>query len=272
MIMAFILHQHPYEDLLCDVYMNGEAKEDRTGTGTRSVFGRQIRYDLGDGFPLITTKKVHFKSIVLELLWFLRGDTNVKWLQEKGCMIWNEWARENGDLGPVYGKQWRDWTDPRGGSVDQIENLVYSLRHKPDSRRMVVSAWNVADLPSMMIEPCHFAFQCFVSNNRLSLQVHQRSCDMFLGVPFNIASYALLIHMLAQQCNLSPGDLVWTGGDCHIYNNHMDQVREQLSRTPRTLPTLIIKRDVPSIFEYEEEDFVLRGYDPHPAIKAQVSI
>lgn len=268
-----------YEDLLHDVFTNGVEKEDRTGTGTVSVFGRQIRYDLSEGFPLITSKRVPFKSVLAELLWFLSGSTNVKPLQEMGCTIWDEWADENGDLGNVYGYQWRTWSRSwksleHGMTTehfDQIRKLVHLLMANPDSRRMLVSAWNVADLPGMALEPCHFAFQCYVANGRLSLQVYQRSADMFLGIPFNLASYAALTHMLAQQCHLEVGELIWTGGDCHIYNNHRSQVEEQLSREGRGLPQLKLLRHPDDIFSYTLADFELVGYDPHPTIKGEVS-
>jgi thymidylate synthase len=269
----------PYEDFMRHVFEHGVAKADRTGTGTRSVFGHQLRFDLRAGFPLVTTKKVHFKSIAYELLWFLRGDANVRWLREHGVTIWDEWAGADGDLGPVYGVQWRNWPTPDGGHVDQIAQVVQQLRTNPDSRRIVVSAWNVADLPKMALMPCHAFFQFYVAPGespsapgRLSCQLYQRSADIFLGVPFNIASYALLTHMLAQQCDLDLGDFIWTGGDCHIYDNHLEQVRTQLERAPRPPPTLHIGRRPPSIFDYAFEDFEIRGYDPHPAIKAPVAV
>ena len=268
-----------YEDFMRHVATHGVAKTDRTGTGTRSVFGHQLRFDLAEGFPLVTTKKVHLKSIILELLWFLRGDGNAKWLQERGVTIWDEWAKPNGDLGPVYGVQWRSWPTPDGGHIDQISQLVRQIKTNPDSRRLVVSAWNVADLPRMALMPCHAFFQFYVAPGespsapgRLSCQLYQRSADIFLGVPFNIASYALLTHMLAQQCDLGVGDFIWTGGDCHIYSNHAEQVALQLSREPRPYPTLAIKRRPASIFEYEFEDFAVEGYNPHPAIKAAVAV
>jgi thymidylate synthase len=251
---------------------HGVAKQDRTGTGTKSVFGHQMRFDLNEGFPLVTTKKVHLKSIILELLWFLRGDGNAKWLQERGVTIWNEWAKPDGDLGPVYGVQWRSWPTPDGGHIDQIAQVVELLKTNPDSRRIIVSAWNVAELPKMALMPCHAFFQFYVANGKLSCQLYQRSADIFLGVPFNIASYALLTHMLAQQCDLGVGDFIWTGGDCHIYSNHHEQVALQLSREPRAYPTLTIKRRPASIFDYEYEDFAVEGYDPHPAIKAPVAV
>ena len=261
-----------YEDLLRHVQRHGVAKTDRTGTGTKSVFGHQMRFDLRAGFPLVSTKKVHFKSIALELLWFLRGDSNVRWLQERGVRIWNEWARPDGDLGPVYGVQWRSWPTPDGGHIDQIAEVVKQLKTHPDSRRIVVSAWNVADLGKMALVPCHALFQFYVADNRLSCQLYQRSADLFLGVPFNIASYALLTHMLAQQCDLDVGDFIWTGGDCHIYDNHQEQVALQLTREQRPWPTLVIKRRPASIFDYEFEDFDVQGYDPHPAIAAPVAV
>ncbi|WP_378145136.1 thymidylate synthase [Cnuibacter sp. UC19_7] len=262
----------PYEDLLRDVYENGTHKSDRTGTGTRSVFGRQIRFDLAEGFPLITTKRVHFKSIAYELLWFLRGDGNARWLQEHGVTIWDEWADENGDLGPVYGVQWRSWPTPNGEHIDQISQVIEQLRSNPDSRRIIVSAWNVADIPSMALAPCHALFQFYVADGKLSCQLYQRSADMFLGVPFNIASYALLTMMVAAQTGLEPGEFVWTGGDCHIYDNHVEQVETQLQRAPFVSPRLVISRERPSIFDYEYEDFEIVGYEHHPAIRAAVAV
>ena len=262
----------PYEDLMRHVAIHGVAKADRTGTGTKSVFGHQMRFDLRAGFPLVTTKKVHFKSVALELLWFLRGDSNVRWLQERGVTIWNEWAREDGDLGPVYGVQWRNWPTPDGGHVDQIAQVVQQLKNNPDSRRIIVSAWNVADIPKMALAPCHAFFQFYVAQGRLSCQLYQRSADIFLGVPFNIASYALLTHMLAQQCDLAVGDFIWTGGDCHIYANHEAQVKEQLGRAPFPYPTLTIRRRPPSIFDYEFDDFEVHDYQHHAAIKAPVAV
>ncbi|MCO6394245.1 thymidylate synthase [Corynebacterium sp. MC-17D] len=261
----------PYEDLLRDVLENGTDKGDRTGTGTRSVFGRQLRYDLSESFPLLTTKKVYFKGVVGELLWFLRGDSNVTWLQEHGVRIWNEWADENGELGPVYGVQWRSWPTPDGKHVDQISRALELLKDDPDSRRNLVSAWNVSELEQMALLPCHLLFQLYVADDKLSLHVYQRSADMFLGVPFNIASYALLAHMFAQQAGLEVGELIWTGGDCHIYNNHFDQVREQLSREPRPYPQLKLRK-AESLFDYDFADIEVVGYDPHPTIKAQVSV
>ena len=262
----------PYEDFMRHVFEHGVAKSDRTGTGTRSVFGHQMRFDLRAGFPLITTKKVHFKSIAVELLWFLRGDSNVRWLQQQGVTIWDEWARADGDLGPVYGVQWRSWPAPDGGHIDQVARVVQQLKTDPDSRRIIVSAWNVADLPKMALAPCHAFFQFYVAEGRLSCQLYQRSADIFLGVPFNIASYALLTHMLAQQCDLEVGDFVWTGGDCHIYDNHVEQVKTQLAREARPYPTLVLRRRPPSIFDYEFADFEIQGYDPHPGIKAPVAV
>lgn len=261
----------PYEDLLRDVLEHGTEKGDRTGTGTRSVFGRQIRYDLSESFPLLTTKKVYFKGVVGELLWFLRGESNVRWLQENDIRIWNEWADDDGELGPVYGVQWRSWPTPDGGHVDQIAEALRNLQANPDSRRNLVSAWNVSELDKMALMPCHLLFQLYVADGKLSMQVYQRSADMFLGVPFNIASYALLTHMFAQQAGLEVGELIWTGGDCHIYNNHLDQVREQLSREPRPYPQLRLRKAA-SLFDYDFDDIAVEGYDPHPAIKAEVSV
>ena len=261
-----------YLDLLRDILDNGTEKTDRTGTGTRSVFGRQMRFDLADGFPLLTTKKLHLKSIIHELLWFLKGDTNVRYLQENGVRIWNEWADADGDLGHIYGYQWRSWPDYRGGSIDQISEAVEQIKHNPDSRRIIVSAWNVADLPNMNLPPCHAFFQFYVADGRLSLQLYQRSADTFLGVPFNIASYALLLQMMAQVTGLEAGDFVHTLGDTHIYLDHLDQARMQLEREPRPLPRMIINPDVKSIFDFRYEDFQLEGYDPHPHIAAKVSV
>ena len=262
----------PYEDLLRDVLETGTHKSDRTGTGTTSVFGRQIRFDLSKGFPLITTKRVHFKSIAYELLWFLQGDSNVRWLQENGVSIWDEWADESGDLGPVYGVQWRSWPTPDGGSIDQLSEVIEQIRRSPDSRRLIVSAWNPADIPDMALAPCHALFQFYVADGRLSCQLYQRSADMFLGVPFNIASYALLTMMIAQQVGLEPGDFVWTGGDCHIYDNHVDQVREQLSRDPYPYPTLRFGRKPESILDYTYEDLVVEDYQHHAPIRAAVAV
>jgi thymidylate synthase len=261
-----------YEDLMREVFERGAPKADRTGTGTRSVFGHQMRFDLSEGFPLVTTKKVHFKSIALELLWFLRGDSNVRWLQERGCTIWDEWAAPDGELGPVYGVQWRSWPTPGGGRIDQIAQVVEQLRTNPDSRRIVVSAWNVAELDRMALAPCHAFFQFHVAGGKLSCQLYQRSADIFLGVPFNIASYAWLTHMLAQQCDLDVGDFIWTGGDCHIYSNPEEQVRTQLAREPYPYPTLRLKRRPPSIFFYAFEDFEIVDYQHHAPIKAPVAV
>jgi len=261
-----------YHDLMRLVRDHGARKADRTGTGTLSVFGHQMRFDLREGFPLVTTKKVHLKSVVHELLWFLRGDTNTAYLREHGVSIWDEWADPQGELGPVYGKQWRSWPAPDGGSIDQIAETVRLLRTQPDSRRIIVSAWNVGELSKMALMPCHAFFQFYVAEGRLSCQLYQRSADIFLGVPFNIASYALLTHMLAQQCDLGVGDFVWTGGDCHLYLTHLEQVETQLARAPRPLPQLVIRRRPPSIFDYAFEDFEFQGYDPHPAIRAPVAV
>ncbi len=261
-----------YLDLVRHVMEHGVDKEDRTGTGTRSVFGYQLRCNLADGFPLLTTKKVHLKSIIYELLWFLRGDTNVRWLQEHGVRIWNEWADENGDLGPVYGSQWRAWPDGNGGTIDQIAQVIDQIKNTPDSRRIMVSAWNVAEVPMMKLPPCHSLFQFYVAEGKLSLQLYQRSADLFLGVPFNIASYALLLMMVAHVTGLEPGEFVHTFGDAHIYRNHFDQVKEQLSREPRPLPRMVLNPDVKSIDDYKYEDFTLEGYDPWPAIKGVVSV
>ena len=260
-----------YLDLMDRVLSTGVETMDRTGTGTLSVFGAQMRFDLAQGFPVLTTKKLHLRSIIVELLWFLRGDTNVRWLQDRKVAIWDEWADENGDLGPVYGRQWRSWAKPDGGAVDQISWLVDEIRRNPDSRRLIVTAWNPADLDRMALAPCHCLFQFYVADGRLSCQLYQRSADVFLGVPFNIASYALLTHMFAQQAGLEVGELIWTGGDCHIYNNHLDQVREQLSRDAREYPQLKLRKAA-SIFDYDFADIEVVGYDPHPTIKAQVSV
>ncbi len=261
-----------YLDMMRHVLEHGASKTDRTGTGTLSVFGQQLRFDLSAGFPLVTTKRVHTKSIIYELLWFLRGDTNVRWLQERGVTIWDEWADAGGELGPVYGKQWRSWGTPDGGSVDQMTRVVEQLRSDPDSRRIIVSAWNVGELDRMALAPCHAFFQFYVADGRLSCQLYQRSCDIFLGVPFNIASYALLTHMIAQQCDLAPGDFIWTGGDCHLYLNHLEQARLQLSREPFPLPVLHLRRRPPTLFDYEFDDFEITGYQHHPAIKAAVAV
>ena len=261
-----------YLDLIDHVMQHGTLKHDRTGTGTKSIFGYQLRCDLRDGFPLLTTKKVHLKSIIYELLWFLRGDTNVRWLQEHGVRIWNEWADPDGELGPVYGHQWRSWPDYNGGTIDQIAQVVDQIRHNPDSRRLLVSAWNVAEVADMALPPCHTMFQFYVANGRLSLQLYQRSADLFLGVPFNIASYALLLQMVAHVTGLEPGEFIHSFGDAHIYTNHFDQVREQLTRTPRPLPRMVLNPDVKDIFDYKYEDFTLEGYDPWPTIKGVVSV
>jgi thymidylate synthase len=261
-----------YEDFMRHVYEHGQTKTDRTGTGTRSVFGYQMRFDLNEGFPLVTTKKLHTKSIFIELLWFLRGDSNVRWLQERGVSIWDEWADADGNLGPVYGVQWRSWPTRGGGHIDQIDQIVRQIRETPDSRRLIVSAWNVGDIPDMALPPCHALFQFYVANGKLSCQLYQRSADIFLGVPFNIASYALLTHMVAQQCDLDVGDFVWTGGDCHLYSNHFEQARLQLARTPFPYPRLNIRRRPPSLFEYEYDDFEIVGYQSHPHIKAPVAV
>ncbi|OUM99543.1 MAG: thymidylate synthase [Paenibacillaceae bacterium ZCTH02-B3] len=261
-----------YLDLLRDVLENGVPKPDRTGTGTISVFGRQMRFDLSKGFPLVTTKRIHIRSVVHELLWFLRGDTNIRYLHENGVTIWDEWADENGDLGPVYGAQWRAWTAPDGRRIDQIAQVVESIRKNPDSRRHIVSAWNVADIDRMKLPPCHLLFQFYVSGGKLSCMLTMRSVDTFLGLPFNIAEYALLTHMVAQQCDLEPGEFIWSGGDVHIYLNHLEQVKLQLTREPYPLPQLVIKRKPPSIFDYVYEDFEFAGYQHHPAIKAPVAV
>lgn len=261
-----------YQDLLRHILEHGTVKTDRTGTGTLSVFGYQMRFNMADGFPLVTTKKLHLKSIIHELLWFLAGDTNVHYLQENGVRIWNEWADPDGNLGHIYGYQWRSWPDYRGGSIDQIAEAVDTIRHNPDSRRIIVSAWNVADLPNMNLPPCHAFFQFYVADGKLSLQLYQRSADCFLGIPFNIASYALLLMMMAQVTGLQAGDFVHTLGDAHLYLNHLDQARLQLTREPRPLPRMIINPDVKSIFDFRYSDFTLEGYDPHPHIKAEVSV
>jgi len=262
----------PYLDLMRHVLEHGTKKDDRTGTGTLSVFGWQMRYDLAAGFPLVTTKKCHLRSIIHELLWFLQGDTNIRYLKENGVSIWDEWADENGNLGPVYGHQWRSWPARDGGTIDQISEAVKTLKSNPDSRRIIVSAWNVADLDRMALAPCHAFFQFYVADGKLSCQLYQRSADIFLGVPFNIASYALLTLMMAQVTGLKPGDFIHTLGDAHLYLNHLDQAREQLSRSPRSLPTMKLNPAVQSIFDFRFEDFTLEGYDPHPAIKAPVAV
>ena len=261
-----------YHDLMKEVLAKGVQKSDRTGTGTVSVFGHQMRFNLADGFPMVTTKKLHLKSIIYELLWFLKGSTNNNWLKERGVSIWNEWAAPDGDLGPIYGYQWRSWPAPNGQHIDQISEVVETIKKNPDSRRIIVSAWNVADIPRMALAPCHAFFQFYVADGKLSCQLYQRSADIFLGVPFNIASYALLTHMRAQQCNLEVGDFIWTGGDCHLYSNHLEQVELQLSRDFFPLPKLNILRKPDSIFDYEFEDFEIVGYESHPHIKAPVAI
>ena len=261
-----------YLSLMQKILNEGTAKSDRTGTGTLSIFGHQMRFNLQDGFPLVTTKKCHLRSIIYELLWFLKGDTNINYLKDNKVTIWDEWANENGDLGPVYGKQWRAWGAADGRQIDQISQLIEQIKNDPDSRRMIVSAWNVGELDQMALAPCHALFQFYVAQGKLSCQLYQRSCDVFLGLPFNIASYSLLVHMIAQQCDLEVGDFVWTGGDTHLYSNHMEQTHLQLSREPKTLPKLVIKRRPPTIFDYEFEDFEIVDYDSYPAIKAPVAI
>lgn len=261
-----------YLQLMKTLLETGTDRTDRTGTGTRGLFGYQMRFDLGEGFPLVTTKKLHLKSIIYELLWFLRGETNVRWLQERGVKIWDEWADENGDLGPVYGSQWRSWPDGQGGSIDQIANVVHSIRTKPDSRRHIVSAWNPAEVDEMALPPCHCLFQFYVANGKLSCQLYQRSADVFLGVPFNIASYALLTQMMAQVTGLKPGEFIHSFGDVHLYSNHFEQAREQLLREPRPLPRMTLNPDVASIFDFQYEDFMLTGYEPHAHIKAKVAV
>ncbi|MDR1530532.1 MAG: thymidylate synthase [Burkholderiales bacterium] len=262
----------PYLDLLRRVRETGTAKDDRTGTGTVSLFGAQMRFNLGAGFPLLTTKKLHLKSIIYELLWFLRGDHNARWLQEHGVTIWDEWADQDGELGPVYGAQWRAWGTADGNKIDQMAQLIENIRKNPDSRRLIVSAWNVGEIPHMRLPPCHAFFQFYVADQKLSCQLYQRSADLFLGVPFNIASYSLLTHMVAQQTDLDVGEFIWTGGDCHLYRNHFAQADEQLSRTPYPSPALIIKRRPPTLFDYEYEDFAIANYQHHPAIKAPVAV
>lgn len=261
-----------YLDLMRHVRQTGARKEDRTGTGTLSVFGHQMRFDLSEGFPLVTTKKLHLRSIIHELLWFLSGDQNIRYLKENGVSIWDEWADEEGNLGPVYGVQWRAWPTPDGRTVDQIEQIMQQIRETPDSRRIILSAWNVAEIDNMALPPCHCLFQFYVADGKLSCQLYQRSCDIFLGVPFNIASYALLTHMIAQQSDLDVGDFIWTGGDCHLYSNHLEQADEQLSREPLPLPSLSIKRKPDSIFDYRYDDFEIVGYEAHPHIKAKVAV
>ena len=263
---------HQYHQLMQHVLNTGVQKSDRTGTGTLSVFGYQMRFNLADGFPMVTTKKLHLKSIIYELLWFLNGSTNNDWLKERGVSIWNEWAAPDGELGPIYGYQWRSWPAPNGKHIDQISEVVNSIKTNPDSRRLIVSAWNVADIPRMALAPCHAFFQFYVADGKLSCQLYQRSADIFLGVPFNIASYALLTHMVAQQCDLEPGEFIWTGGDCHLYSNHLEQVELQLSRKPFPLPQLKIARKPASLFDYAFEDFEIVGYECHPHIKAPVAI
>lgn len=261
-----------YHDLMRHILENGVEKSDRTGTGTKSVFGYQMRFDLSEGFPVITTKKLHLRSIIHELLWFLQGDTNIKYLKDNGVRIWDEWADENGDLGPVYGYQWRNWPDGKGGTIDQITKLVENIKTKPDSRRHIVSAWNVADVDNMALPPCHTMFQFYVANGKLSCQLYQRSADVFLGVPFNIASYSLLVLMIAQVCDLEPGEFVHTFGDAHLYSNHYEQAELQLTRNFRPLPTMKLNPEVKDLFEFKYEDFELVGYDPHPHIKAEVAV
>lgn len=261
-----------YLELLQDILDHGVEKEDRTGTGTTSVFGRQLRFDLSKGFPLVTTKRIHLKSVVHELLWFLSGETNIRYLKENGVRIWDEWADENGDLGPVYGSQWRSWETPDGRRIDQIANVIESIKNNPDSRRHIVSAWNVAEIDNMKLPPCHFVFQFYVAAGKLSCMLTMRSVDSFLGLPFNIASYALLTHMVAQQCGLEPGEFIWSGGDVHIYSNHLEQVKLQLEREPYSLPTLEIKRKPDSIFDYTFDDFEFKDYEHHPTIKGKVAV
>lgn len=261
-----------YLELMQHIMDHGAVKTDRTGTGTKSVFGYQMRFAMKDGFPLVTTKKCHLRSIIHELLWFLKGDTNIGYLHDNKVTIWDEWADENGNLGPVYGYQWRSWPAPDGRHIDQITNVVNQIKNTPDSRRMIVSAWNVADIDNMKLPPCHALFQFYVADGKLSCQLYQRSCDTFLGLPFNIASYSLLLYMMAQQCDLEPGDFVWTGGDVHLYLNHLEQAKLQLSRTPRALPTLRFARKPDSIFDYKFEDFIIENYDPYPVIKAPIAV
>jgi thymidylate synthase len=261
-----------YQTLLKHILAEGTMKTDRTGTGTKSIFGYQMRFNLKEGFPLVTTKKIHIPSVTHELLWFISGDTNIKYLNENKVRIWNEWADENGDLGPVYGKQWRSWPTPNGGSIDQLKNVIEQIKNSPDSRRIIVSAWNVGELSEMALMPCHALFQFYVADRKLSCQLYQRSADVFLGVPFNIASYALLTHMVAQECGLDVGDFVWTGGDTHIYNNHFEQVNEQLTRTPKPLPKLVLNPEIKSIFDFTNEDIKFESYDPYPLIRGKVAV
>jgi thymidylate synthase len=269
--LELILLVKQYQDLLKHILDNGTEKTDRTGTGTISVFGYQMRFNLNEGFPLVTTKKIHLKSVIHELLWFIKGETNIQYLKDNGVKIWDEWASESGDLGPVYGKQWRSW-DSKNGEIDQLKEVLKQLKNSPDSRRIIVSAWNVGELSEMALMPCHAFFQFYVADNKLSCQLYQRSADVFLGVPFNIASYALLTMMIAQECGLDLGDFVWTGGDTHIYSNHLEQVNLQLSRTPRALPTMKLNPEVKSVFDFKYEDFTLENYDPYPLIKAPVAV
>ena len=271
-ITSTTTRSNQYEELMRFVFEHGVDKSDRTGTGTRSHFGYQMRFDLQQGFPLVTTKKIHLRSVIYELLWFLRGDSNIRWLQENGVSIWDEWADSEGELGPVYGVQWRSWPTPDGGSIDQISQLVEQIKNNPDSRRHIVAAWNVANIDEMKLPPCHCLFQFYVADGKLSCQLYQRSADIFLGVPFNIASYALLTHMIAQQCDLEVGEFIWTGGDTHIYSNHFEQVKEQLSREPYPYPKLTILRKPESIFDYRFEDFEFENYQHHPLIKAPVAV
>ncbi|SUA57868.1 Thymidylate synthase [Oligella ureolytica] len=271
-ITSTTARSNQYEELMRFVFEHGVDKSDRTGTGTRSHFGYQMRFDLQQGFPLVTTKKIHLRSVIYELLWFLRGDSNIRWLQENGVSIWDEWADSKGELGPVYGVQWRSWPTPDGGSIDQISQLVEQIKNNPDSRRHIVAAWNVANIDEMKLPPCHCLFQFYVADGKLSCQLYQRSADIFLGVPFNIASYALLTHMIAQQCDLEVGEFIWTGGDAHIYSNHFEQVKEQLSREPYPYPKLTILRKPESIFDYRFEDFEFENYQHHPLIKAPVAV
>lgn len=261
-----------YLDLMRDILENGSKKTDRTGTGTLSVFGRQLRFDLSEGFPLVTTKKLHLRSIIYELLWFLKGDTNIKYLKDNGVSIWDEWADENGELGPVYGQQWRSWPAPDGRSIDQVSQVIEQIKKKPDSRRHIVTAWNPSEVDKMALPPCHALFQFYVADNKLSCQLYQRSADYFLGVPFNIASYALLTHMFAEQCDLEVGEFVWTGGDVHLYTNHIEQAKLQLTREPYPLPKLVIKRKAPDVFSYNFEDFEIVNYVAHPSIKAPIAV